>query len=351
MEAMTPKLIDLRSDTVTKPSAAMREAMARAEVGDDVYREDPTVNNLQEVVAELLGKEAGLFMPSGTMSNQVALKAACRGAEAICEAGAHTFHHEMAGAAARSGIQLVPVAGERGVLTWADVEPAIRPVADYFPRTGLICLENTHNSAGGVVVPLEVMADVGAHARARGIPVHLDGARLWNAAVATGVRLSDYAACVDSVSVCFSKGLGAPVGSCLCGTREFVEEAIMVRRSFGGAMRQAGVLAAAALYAVEHNVERLAEDHRRARVLAEGLAHLAVLAIASPETNILMIDVVGEAFTAAALADLVKENGVLLHAVGPRRIRAVTHLGLDDADVERALRAFEDAVAKLRASS
>ena len=344
------KTVDLRSDTVTMPSPAMREEMARAEVGDDVYREDPTVNRLQEFAAELLGKEAGLFIPSGTMSNQVALKTACRGAEAICEAGAHTFHHEMAGAAARSGIQLVPVAGERGVLTWAHIEPAIRPVADYYPRTGLICLENTHNSAGGVVFPLEVLADVGEKARARGIPVHLDGARLWNAAVATGVPLSDYAACIDSVSVCFSKGLGAPVGSCLCGTREFVEEAIMVRRSFGGAMRQAGGLAAAAQYAVEHNVERLAEDHRRARDLAEGLAAMAAFAVEPPQSNIVMVDCVDDGVAAPALADLLQEDGVLVHAFGPRRIRAVTHLDLDDADVERALRAFEGAVARLRPS-
>lgn len=342
------KTVDLRSDTVTMPSPAMREEMARAEVGDDVYREDPTVNRLQEFAAELLGKEAGLFIPSGTMSNQVALKTACRGAEAICEAGAHTLHYEMAAAAARSGIQLIPVAGERGVLTWADIEPAIRPVADYYPRTGLICLENTHNRAGGVVLPLEAMADVGEEARARGIPVHLDGARLWNAAVATGVPLSDYAACADSVSVCFSKGLGAPVGSCLCGTREFVEEAIMVRRSFGGAMRQAGVLAAAALYAVEHNVGRLAEDHRRARALAEGLAGMSAFTAEPPQTNIVMVDVADDA--APALADLLQEDGVLVHAFGPRRIRAVTHLDLDDADVERALRAFEGAVARLRPS-
>jgi threonine aldolase len=347
---MISEPVDLRSDTVTKPSAAMREAMARAEVGDDVYREDPTVNRLQELVAGSLGKEAGLFMPSGTMSNQVAIKTACRGSEAICEADAHTFHYEMAAAAVRSGIQLVPVAGDRGVLTWADIEGAIRPVADYFPRTGLICLENTHNRAGGTIFPLEVMAEVGEKGRARRIPVHLDGARLWNASVATGTPLSAYAASGDSVSVCFSKGLGAPVGSCLCGTRAFVEEAIMVRRSFGGAMRQAGVLAAAALYAVEHNVERLAEDHRRARTLAEGLSEIPAFAVEPPQTNIVMVDVVVDGVAAPALADLLQEGGVLVHALGPRRIRAVTHLGLDDADIGRALKAFEDAVAKLHPS-
>jgi len=317
---MAREYVDLRSDTVTRPSAAMRAEMARAEGGDDVYREDPTVNRLQEAVAELLGKGAALFMPSGTMSNQVAVKAACRGGEAICEAEAHTFHYEMAAAAARSGIQLVPVPGDRGVLTWADVEGAIRPVADYFPRTGLICLENTHNRAGGTIFPVDVMADVAGNARARGIPVHLDGARLWNAYVATGTPLSAYAAAADSVSVCFSKGLGAPVGSCLCGTREFVEEAIMVRRS--------------------------ADDHRRARTLAEGLAGIPVFSVEQPETNIVMVDVTDDAFTASALAASLEEEGVLLHALGPRRIRAVTHLELDDADIERALGAFEDAVAR-----
>jgi threonine aldolase len=286
-------------------------------------------------------------MPSGTMSNQVALGTACRGAEAICEASAHVFHHEMAGAAARSGIQLVPVAAERGILTWAHVEAAIRPVADYYPRTGLICLENTHNSAGGIVFPLEVMADVAEKARARGIPIHLDGARLWNAAVASGVPPADYAACTDSVSVCFSKGLGAPVGSCLCGTQDFVEEAIRVRRSFGGAMRQAGILAAAALYAVEHNVERLAEDHRRARALAEGLAGMAAFTVETPETNIVMVDCAGDA---EALAASLEDGGVLVHPFGPHRIRAVTHLNLEEADVERALRVFEGAAAKLRPS-
>ncbi|NIT36387.1 MAG: low specificity L-threonine aldolase [candidate division Zixibacteria bacterium] len=347
---MNREYVDLRSDTVTRPSAAMRAEMARAEVGDDVYREDPTVNRLQEVVAELLAKEAGLFMPSGTMSNQVAVRAACRGGEAICEADAHTFHYEMAAAAARSGIQLVPVAGTRGVLTWADVEGAIRPVADYFPRTGLICLENTHNRAGGTIFPVDVMADVAVKARARGIPVHLDGARLWNASVATGTPLAAYAASADSVSVCFSKGLGAPVGSCLCGSREFVEEAIMVRRSFGGAMRQAGILAAAALYAVEHNVERLGDDHRRARTLAEGLADIPAFSVDVPETNIVMVDVTDDAFTAPALAGLLEKEGVSLHALGPRRLRAVTHLELDDADIERALNAFEGAVARLRSS-
>jgi threonine aldolase len=318
----------------------MRKAMAAAEVGDDVYREDPTVNRLQETVAELLGKEAGLFMPSGTMSNQVAIKTACRGSEAICEAEAHVLHYEMAAAAARSGIQLFPVRGTAGVLTWAEVKAAVREKADYFPRTGLICLENTHNRAGGTIFPLETMAEVAAGARQRGIPVHLDGARLWNAAAATSTPASAWAQYADTVSVCFSKGLGAPVGSCLCGSRELVEEAIMVRRSFGGAMRQAGVLAAAALYAVENNVAGLADDHRRARRLAEGIADLPGLAAAPPETNLLIVDITAGSLTGPALAEALRREGVLVNAVGPRRVRAVTHLDVDDADVERALAAF-----------
>lgn len=340
---MVKGYVDLRSDTVTKPSPGMRKAMAAAEVGDDVYREDPTVNRLQEVVAELLGKEAGLFMPSGTMSNQVAVKTACRGSEAVCDAEAHLLHYEMAAAAARSGIQLFPVPGKAGVLTWADVEPAVRPEADYFPRTGLICLENTHNRAGGTIFPLETMAEVAAGARKLDIPVHLDGARLWNAAAATSTPASAWARYADTVSVCFSKGLGAPVGSCMCAARDLIEEAIMVRRSFGGAMRQAGVLAAAALYAVENNVERLADDHRRARRLAEGIADIPGLTVVPPQTNIVMVDVADDAVAAPTLVDLLQEDGVLVHALGPRRIRAVTHLDLDDADIERTLAALKAA--------
>ena len=337
-------VVDLRSDTVTRPSPAMREAMARAEVGDDVYGEDPTINRLQETVAALLGKEAALFMPSGTMSNQVAIKTACRGTEAVCEANAHVFHYEMAAAAGRAGIQLYPVAADRGVLTWAEIEPAIRPDADYLPRTGLICLENTHNRGGGTVVPLAVVADVGARARERGIPVHLDGARLWNAAVATGVSLADFARHVDTVSVCFSKGLGAPVGACLCGGEGFIEEANRVRRSFGGGMRQAGILAAAALYAVANNVARLADDHARARRLAEGFANIKGLKVEPPDTNIVMMDVVAPGVTAAALEGRLRAAGVLISAIKPTRLRAVTHLDVDDAGIDRALAAMAAAL-------
>lgn len=337
--------VDLRSDTVTKPSRAMREAIARAAVGDDVYGEDPTVNELQERVAHLLGKEASLFTPTGTMSNQVAIRTLCRGGELICEADAHIFHYEMAAAAALSGVQLYPVRGERGILRWRDIEPAIRPSTGYFPRTGLICLENTHNRAGGTVVPLEAIQEVSTRAHALGIPVYMDGARLWNASVATGTPLSEYAAPVDALAVCFSKGLGAPAGSCLCGDAEFIAEARRVRRTFGGGMRQVGILAAACLYALDNNVARLAEDHRRARAFAEALAGIAGVKVSLPETNIIMIDIVHPNLTAPIVVERLKGRGVLVNAVGPRRIRAVTHLDVDDAGIDQAVEAFREVLA------
>jgi threonine aldolase len=324
----------------------MREAMAAAVVGDDGFGDDPTVNELQEAVAALLGKEAALFMPSGTMSNAVAVATVGRGYEAICEADAHVYYYEVAAAASRAGVQLVPVPGRRGVLRWADVEPWVRPGPPRFARTGLIIVENTHNRAGGAVVPLDALADVARGARERGIPVHLDGARLWNAAVATGTPLSAYAAYADTVSVCFSKGLGAPVGSCLCGPAAVINEARMVRTSFGGRMRQVGILAAGARYALEHNVERLADDHRRARELAEGLSRLEGFAVEPPDTNIVMLDVVAAGVSAPAVEAALKSRGVWVVAVGPRRLRAVTHLDVDDAGVARARAAFADVMAK-----
>jgi threonine aldolase len=327
----------------------MREAMARAEVGDDVYGEDPTVNRLQEVVAGLLGQEAGLFMASGTMANQVAVGTACRGAEAIVEAESHLFHYEMAASAVRSGIQLYPVRGEGGVLTWADVAAAVRPVADYFPRTGLIALENTHNRAGGKIYPVEAMAEIGGEARKRGIPVFLDGARLWNAAIASGFPFTAWTEHVDAVTVCFSKGLGAPVGSCLCGRADFVAEAVEVRRSFGGAMRQVGIIAAGALYAVEHNVDRLADDHRRAQRLAEEVGQIAGMRVDLPDTNVVMVDVEEGAGDGASWEKTLAGEGVGVHALGPQRIRAVTNLDVDDAGIERAVEAWARVAERLRA--
>ena len=248
-------MIDLRSDTVTRPSAGMREAMQRAEVGDDVFGEDPTVRKLQERVAGLLGKEAALYVPSGTMGNQLCIKVhTLPGDEVIAERGSHVFNFETAGAAFLSSVQIHPVEGQRGVLGIEEVRQAVRPKLYYMPRTRLVCVENTHNRAGGTITPLESLAALSAFARGEGLKPHLDGARLWNACAATGTAPSAYAAHADSVSVCLSKGLGAPVGSVIAGTKEFIEEARHYRKIFGGGMRQAGVIAAAGLYALEHNV-------------------------------------------------------------------------------------------------
>ncbi len=280
-------MIDLRSDTVTRPTPAMRRAMAEAEVGDDVLGDDPTVAAL----AQILGKESAVYMPSGTMTNQVAVRTWTEpGDEIIIEAGAHTYFFESGGPAALSGVMCRLIQGERGLFTADQVRAVLRPANEHFPRTRLVCVENTHNRGGGTVWPLRQVAEVAAVAREAGLKVHLDGARLWNASVAAGVPEKDYAAHFDSASVCFSKGLGAPVGSALAGTREFIARARRFRKMFGGGMRQAGIIAAGALYALEHHRERLAEDHANARRLAEGLAGLAGIEIdpATVETNIVV---------------------------------------------------------------
>lgn len=336
------RLVDLRSDTVTRPSAEMRRAIAEAEVGDDVYGDDPTVQRLQARLAELLGKEAALFFPSGTQANQTAILLHTRpGTEAVCEADAHVLHYELAAAAAWSGVQLRPVHTEEGVLTAEHVRPALRPDNPYLPSTSLICVENTHNMAGGVVMPLEVLKGLGALARERGLPLHLDGARLWNASAATGVAPSAFAAEADTVMVSLSKGLGAPIGSALAGTAEAIERARTLRKRLGGGMRQVGLLAAAGLYALDHNVERLAEDHARARRLAEFAAGLEGFRVAPPDTNIVMIDIESEAPDPGAASAFLRERGVLILPAGPRRLKAVTHLDVDDAGIDRACEALE----------
>jgi threonine aldolase len=329
--------IDLRSDTVTKPSDAMRRAMARAPVGDDVYREDPTVMLLQERVADLLGKEAALFVPSGTMSNQLCLRTLTRlGDEVICHEDAHVLHYEGGSAAALSGLQLRPVAGEHGVLSAAAVVRAVRPAGEHFARTGAVEMENTHNRCGGTVWPLEAMTAVAEAAWERGIKVHLDGARIWNAYMATGVSLRDYAATADSVSVCFSKGLGAPVGSALAGTREFVEEARNNRKRYGGAMRQAGIIAAGAVHALEHNIGRLEADHQNAALLASYLERVSGVVIVHPvQTNIVIADVTGLGIGPERAVAALGREGVLCGVASPERIRFVTHLDVD-ADAVRA---------------
>jgi threonine aldolase len=333
-------MIDLRSDTVTRPGAAMRRAMADAEVGDDVFREDPTVIRLEEEFARLTGKPAALFCPSGTQANEIAvLIQSGPGTEVIVDDGCHIFNYEAGGAAAIAGTQLRPLRGDRGVLTAEMIAAAIRPHEYHAPQTRLICLENTHNRGGGKVYPIETMEAIAALARSRSIRVHLDGARLMNAVVASGVPASRFAAVADTVSICLSKGLGAPVGTCLAGDNATMEAARWARKRLGGGMRQAGILAAGCLYALHHNVERLAEDHANARRLSAAIAELRGIRHdpAEVETNILYFDVAEDA---ESFAVAVKEEGVLVIPVGSHRLRAVTHLDVSAADIDAAIAAF-----------
>ncbi len=328
---------DFRSDTVTRPDAPMRRAIAEAPVGDDVFGDDPTVNLLQDRVADLLGKEAALYVPSGTMANQIALRVQTRrGDQVICEDGAHVYRYEAGGPAALSGLLLTPLPGRGGVLTWDDIAPHLNPDDAHCAAPGLICLENTHNRSGGRVQPQATVEEIGREAHARGLAVHLDGARLWNAHVAGGRPLAELAAPADTVSVCFSKGLGAPVGSCLAGPRETIVQAHRARKLFGGGMRQAGLLAAACLHALDHNLPRLAEDHRRARRLAEGLDNPAVSLDHEVETNIVIFRTADEQRLLAHL----QERGVLGVAFGAGRVRLVPNLMTGDEAVERALEAL-----------
>jgi threonine aldolase len=331
------EVIDLRSDTVTRPCPAMRRAIAEAEVGDDALGDDPTVKHLEQRVATILDKEAALFFPSGTMANQAALLLLTRpGTEAVCEATSHLVDWELAGAAANAGVQLRGVAAPGGVLTAELVERAIRPPGTLTVQTSLIALENTHNGAGGRVMPLETMRAISALARERGLPVHLDGARLWNAAAATGVTEAEFAACADTVMVTLSKGLGCPAGSLLAGSADLIERARVVRRRLGGAMRQAGILAAAGVYALEHNRARLHDDHARARTFARLAAHVPGIRVVEPETNIVMLDIVRAGISAADVVAATADLGVLLIPFTPTRVRAVTHLDVDADDVRRA---------------
>jgi threonine aldolase len=336
--ALITEPVDLRSDTVTRPSPGMRRAMAEAEVGDDVYREDPTINRLQVLVADMLGKEAALFVPSGTMGNQLCLRTLTRpGDEVIIHEDAHVLHYEGGSAAALSGLQLRPLPGEHGVLDPAAVEGAIRPRGEHFPRTGAVEMENTHNRCGGTIWPLNAMQAVAHVARERGLGVHLDGARIWNAHAASGVSLREYAATADTVSVCFSKGLGAPVGSALAGSADFVEAARDNRKRYGGAMRQAGILAAGALFALEHNLERLEEDHENAQLLAGLLRQVAGLKITHPvQTNILIVDVAPLSLTAAQTVTALRERGVWCGPATSTRVRFVTHLEVSSEQVRLA---------------
>lgn len=322
----------------------MRKAMAEAEVGDDVYGEDPTVNALQEKVANLLGKEKALFVPSGTMANQLAIRSQTQpGDEVIIEATSHSYNFEGGGGAALSGIQFNCLKGERGILDALQIEGAIRPDDHHYPVSKLICLENTHNRAGGSIYPLEKMKSIYQLAKAKGLLVHLDGARLWNASVATGIKPAIYAQYADSVSVCLSKGLGAPVGSLIAGSKELVDRAHRFRKMFGGGMRQAGIIAAAGIYALDHHIERLREDHQNAKQLAMGLKKIKGISINPDhvETNIVIFEITEAGIIASQLAEAMKKEGVLIHPIGKTQVRLVTHLDVSTEDIGMALKAFE----------
>jgi threonine aldolase len=335
------KLVDLRSDTVTRPTPAMREAMLRAEVGDDVFGDDPTVNRLQKRIAEMLGFEAALFMPTGTQSNLCALLSHCeRGDEYVVGQNAHTYKMEGGGGAVLGGIQPQPIEhAADGTLPLEAIEAAVKPDDAHFARTRLLCLENT---LGGRVMPLHYLQEATTLARSKGLATHLDGARLFNAAVASGgdakASAQAIAQCFDSVSVCFSKGLGAPVGSALLGSKAFVARAHRWRKVTGGGMRQAGVLAAAALYALDHHIARLADDHANAKRLADGLRAVPGIGVARPDTNIVFADVAGG--RTAALVEHLKLRGVL--ATGLIGLRFVTHLDVDAAGIDHALAAVRE---------
>ena len=329
--------IDLRSDTVTKPTAAMRRAMAEAEVGDDVLDGDPTVRRLEARVAGLLGKEAALFFPSGTMANQTGIAVlSSPGTEALLDANAHIIHWEMAGAAAICGVQVrgVPAGDGRLVMNAADLARTVRPVSIHAPAASLVCFENTHNGAGGKVTPLEELRALRAVADEHGLPVHMDGARLWNASAATGTSLAEFARCAHTVMLSFSKGLGCPVGAILVGDAAVMKRAHVVRKRLGGGMRQSGILAAAALHALDAHLDRLADDHANAKRFAERVDGTAGARVVPPDTNIVMIDL-PEGMTSAAVVSAAKDDGVLISPWHASRVRAVAHLDADAAAVAR----------------
>ena len=335
---MTSKFLDLRSDTVTKPSEPMRKAMYDAEVGDDVFKEDPTVNKLEEYGAELLGKESALFVPSGVMGNQICLNVLTNpGDEVICERDAHIFNYESGSPAALSGIQLHPVKGKMGVITPEQVEPLIRPTSAYYmPRTKVIEVENTHNRASGAVWPIDNIVLLKNMAKKHNLYYHLDGARIWNASIATGISVSEYTSHFDTMSCCLSKGLGAPVGSIIAGTKEFIKEAYRVRKGWGGGMRQVGILAAAGLYALKNNIKRLKEDHDKAKYLAERILANPNLEIDmnAVQTNILLFH--PKTLSVEDGIKRCKEKGLLVSVGKIDLIRAVTHLDVSMVKIEKA---------------
>lgn len=333
--------VDLYSDTLTKPTAEMRQFMAQAEVGNEQNHEDPTVNLLVEMVSELLGKEDAVYLPSGTMCNQVAFRVHCsHGDEIIMDETAHPIHSEAGGVAALSGAMIRPVQGVRGIFTGEQVKAAVRPVDDHHaPRTRLVSVEQTTNFGGGAVWPVGTIREVCAVARKYGLATHMDGARLLNAVIASGVSAREYAEGFDSVWLDLSKGLGAPVGAVLAGSKDFIRKAWRFKHQFGGAMRQAGIIAAAGVYALRHHVDRLEEDHGNARLLARGLAEIPGICVEPVETNILFFDVSGLGMTADAFCQRLLEQGVRMVPVERTRIRAVTHLDVNRSDIEYAVEA------------
>jgi len=344
---MSDEIIDLRSDTVTRPTPAMRRAMAEAEVGDDVYGEDPTVNRLERRAAEILGKEAALFVPTGTMGNTIGVKLHTRhGQEVICEARSHVFNYELSMLAWFSGCLARPVLAEDGILSWAQIREQVRPLHPHFAPTGLIELENTHNMAGGTVYPTAVIDEICDGAHEAGLKVHLDGARIFNAAVYLGEPVSRMTAKCDTVMFCLSKGLCAPAGSLLCGTQADIARARLYRKRLGGGMRQAGVLAAAGLIALEEHPARLAEDHANARFLAEALARIPGIGVKleTVQTNIVIFDVAATRFSPAELSARLKARGVLINGVNSRLMRLVTHHDVTRAACERALAVIAETV-------
>ena len=344
------KTIDLRSDTVTQPTAAMKQAMLNAELGDDVFGDDPSVRALEEKTAAMLGKEAALFVPTGTMGNQICIRAHTQpGDEMICSDNAHIYIYEGGGFAALSGLSVACVKNESGIMKPSDVKAAIRAEGSlsHYPETSLICLENTANRGGGTYYSLEAIQEIGAIARERNLAYHLDGARMFNAVIASGISAKDMVAPFDSVSLCLSKALGCPVGSVIVGTRTFINRCHRFRKMFGGGMRQAGILAAAGSYALDHHIERLADDHGRAKNLAEALSTVDGYAVnlESVKSNMVYVDVTKEGRSAPELVEALAKDGVMITAVNDGTIRAVTHLQIDDAGIEAAIGGFKKFVA------
>jgi threonine aldolase len=344
--------VDLRSDTVTRPTPAMRRAIAEAVVGDDVIGDDPTVQELERRVAKIAGKEAAVYVPSGTMGNQLAIASQTSPGDLVMvERDSHIFFYEQGGIGVNSGCLALTLPSERGAIAPDSVHAAIEPEDEHIANARLLCLENTHNRHGGVIVPLAKLEAAAAAARAHDMAVHLDGARLWNASVASGIPIERWAAVADTLMMCFSKGLGAPVGSILAGTAPVIQRARRVRKRWGGAMRQVGILAAACLHALDHHVGRLAEDHACAKKLAAGLAGTPGVRVSTPETNIVFLDLEHPGLDPDAVARSLAARGVKIGVFGPRRLRAITHLDVDDDGITAAVKAFQAVIEEAMAGA